>query len=82
MNLCLVMCCRLSAAFAVFYLLTNHESVFQLQGTDVWLHDGETIAKVFNKQPSAILSVSESRELIYHLNRYHVTNRMAFIAAL
>ena len=40
-------------------MLTNHESLFQLQRTDLWLHDGETIAKVFNKQPSAILSVSQ-----------------------
>ena len=40
-------------------MLTNHESLFQLQRTDLWLHDGETIVKVFNKQPSAILSVSQ-----------------------
>ena len=40
-------------------MLTNHESPFQLQRTDLWLHDSETIAKVFDKQPSTILSVSQ-----------------------
>ena len=40
-------------------MLTNHESLFQLQRIDLWLHDSETIAKVFNIQPSAILSVSQ-----------------------
>ena len=40
-------------------MLTNHESLFQLQQTDLWLYDGDTTAKVFNKQPSAILSVSQ-----------------------
>ena len=52
-------------------MLTNHESLFQLQQIDLWLHDGKTIARVFNKQPSAILcSIKYGGDMMLFLKKY------------